>query len=192
MADQIDFQSLSLGMRRMGWIRFWTQTVLGTVSAGILLFYQVGGNLEKGLLDAAGLSGGLGITTLSFFILLYSLWHGWLIVKKGRALNSSARPSRGETSQLLKRGVFVDLLGLVFSVIGYQALAGALTIQAATQVPGFFGGPMMVGANNQSAISMGITSIEMLSMLSNTQVLMAHLIGLIFSLWLLQRIYRTR
>ena len=192
MADQIDFQSLSFGMRRMGWIRFWIQTVLGTVSAGILLFYQVGGNLEKGVLDAAGLSGGLGITTLSFFILLYSLWHGWLIVKKGRALNSSARPSRGETSQLLKRGVIVDLIGLVFSVIGYQALAGALTIQAATQVPGFFAGPMMVGGNNQSAISMGITSIEMLSMLSNTQVLMAHVVGLIFSLWLLQRIYRTR
>jgi hypothetical protein len=31
----------------------------------------------------------------------------------------------------------------------------------------------------------------MLSVLSNTQVLFAHLIGLLFSLWMLQRIYRT-
>ena len=30
-----------------------------------------------------------------------------------------------------------------------------------------------------------------LSVLSNTQVLFAHLMGLLFSLWLLQRIYRT-
>ncbi|MFN9638212.1 MAG: DUF3611 family protein, partial [Synechococcaceae cyanobacterium] len=35
-----------------------------------------------------------------------------------------------------------------------------------------------------------ITSLEMLSVLSNTQVLFAHLIGLGMSLWLLQRIYR--
>ena len=35
-----------------------------------------------------------------------------------------------------------------------------------------------------------ITSIEMLSVLSNTQVLFAHLIGLGFTLWLLQRIHR--
>jgi hypothetical protein len=35
-----------------------------------------------------------------------------------------------------------------------------------------------------------ITSLEMLSVLSNTQVLFAHLIGLCFSLWMLQRIFR--
>ena len=191
MADQLDFQLLSLGMRRMGWIRFWIQTALGIISAGILLFYNVGGNLGKGSLKAAGLSSGLSITTLSFFILLYSLWQGWLIVQKGRALNSPVRPSRGETSRMLKRGVIVDLLGLVFSVIGYQALAGALTVQAASQVSGFFGGPLMSANSANVMPTFPITSIEMLSVLSNTQILMAHLIGLIFSLWLLQRIYRT-
>jgi hypothetical protein len=35
-----------------------------------------------------------------------------------------------------------------------------------------------------------ITSIEMLSVLSNTQVLFAHLIGLMLTLWMLQRMYR--
>jgi hypothetical protein len=30
----------------------------------------------------------------------------------------------------------------------------------------------------------------MLSVLSNTQVLFAHLIGLMFTLWMLQRVYR--
>jgi hypothetical protein len=35
-----------------------------------------------------------------------------------------------------------------------------------------------------------ITSIEMLSVLSNTQVLFAHLIGLTFTLWMLQRVHR--
>jgi hypothetical protein len=35
-----------------------------------------------------------------------------------------------------------------------------------------------------------ITSLEMLSVLSNTQVLFAHVIGLWISIWMLQRIYR--
>jgi hypothetical protein len=42
-----------------------------------------------------------------------------------------------------------------------------------------------------SADNLAITSLEMLSVLSNTQVLFGHLIGLILSLWLLQRVYRT-
>ena len=113
-----------------------------------------------------------------------------MIVRTGRALNSGARPSRGETSRLLKRGVIVDLLGLVFSSIGYQSLAGSLFVQASLQAPGFFGSPM-AGGSGQSLVGYPITSIEMLSVLSNTQVLFAHLFGLIISLWLLQRIYRA-
>ena len=31
MADRLDFQKLSFGVRRMGWIRFWIQVVLGIV-----------------------------------------------------------------------------------------------------------------------------------------------------------------
>ena len=42
------------------------------------------------------------------------------------------------------------------------------------------------------ADNLAITSLEMLSVLSNTQVLFAHLIGLLFSLWFLQRIFRAR
>jgi len=185
MAEQPDFSLLSLGIRRIGWIRFWSQTVLGVVVVGLLLFSNVGSmkNSEKVL----GLSPGLSLTTLAFLLLLYSLWQCWLIIRTGRALNSSVRPSRGETSRLLKRGLIVDLLGLVFSVIGYQALAGALFVQASMQAQGIALGATLRGMNNYP-----ITSLEMLSVLSNTQVLFAHTIGLSLSLWMLQRIYRTK
>ncbi|WP_320674962.1 DUF3611 family protein [Prochlorococcus sp. MIT 1341] len=190
MADRLDFQLLSRGLRRMGWIRFWVQLTLGVVVVGVLIFNNIGGRLARNSERALGLGPGLSLTTLAFFVLLYSLWQGWLIVRTGRALDSGVRPSRGETSRLLKRGVIVDLLGLVFSSIGYQSLAGSLFVQASLQAPGFFGSPMG-GNSGTSLVGYPITSIEMLSVLSNTQVLFAHLIGLILSLWLLQRIYRT-
>ena len=123
---------------------------------------------------------------MAFFFLLYSLWQGWLIVRTGRALNSAARPTRGETSRLLKRGLIADLLGLIFSSLGYQSLAGALFVQASMQAPG-----ISIGAGMRAMENYPITSLEMLSVLSNTQVLFAHVMGLIFSLWLIQRIYRT-
>ena len=186
MADQLDFQLLSLGMRRIGWIRFWIQTILGVVVVGVLLFNNVGSSLARNSERALGLGPGLSLTTLAFILLLFSLWQGWLIVKTGRAINSTARPSRGETSRLLKRGLIADLLGLVFASIGYQSLAGALFVQASMQAPG-----ISIGAGMRSMENYPITSLEMLSVLSNTQVLFAHVIGLIFSLWLLQRIYRT-
>ncbi len=186
MADQLDFQLLSLGMRRIGWIRFWIQTILGVVVVGVLLFNNVGSSLARNSERALGLGPGLSLTTLAFLFLLYSLWQGWLIVKTGRAIDSNARPSRGEASRLLKRGLFVDLLGLVFASVGYQSLAGALFVQASMQAPG-----ISIGAGMRAMENYPITSLEMLSVLSNTQVLFAHVIGLIFTLWLIQRIYRT-
>ncbi|HGY5536724.1 MAG: DUF3611 family protein [Prochlorococcus sp.] len=183
MADRLDFQLLSIGLRRMGWVRFWIQAFLGVVVVAILLFSKVGTSLERNSSKVFGLGPGIAVTTLAFLVLLYSLWQGWLIVRLGRAVESDVRPSRGEASRLLKRGVFVDLFGLVLATVGYQAFAGPLFVQAASVQPGFAIG---AGMGNYA-----ITSLEILSVLGNTQVLFAHLIGLIISLWLLQRIYRT-
>ena len=191
MADRLDFQLLSLGLRRMAWIRFWTQTAPGIVVVGVLLFNNIGGSLARNSERALGLGPGLSLTTLSFFVLLYSLWQGWLIVRLGRALGSSAKPSRSEAGKLIKRGLLADVLGLVFASVGYQSLAGSLFVQASLQAPGFFGSPVG-GTSSRSLVGYPITSIEMLSVLSNTQVLFAHTIGLIFSLWFLQRIYRAK
>ena len=94
MSDKIDFQSLSFGMRRIGWIRFWVQSILGVVVAAVLLFSNVVNNSEGQL----GLAPGLSLTTISLILLLFSLWQGWLIVRTGRAIASNARPSRGPVS----------------------------------------------------------------------------------------------
>ena len=187
MADKFDFQRLSVGMRRMGWVRFWIQAVLGVVVIGVLMFNNLGSSLAKDAERALGLGPGLSLTTFAFLFLLFSLWHGWQIVKAGRAVNSDVRPSRGEISRLLKRGLIADLLGLVLASVGYQTLAGALFVQTSMQAPG-----ISIGAGLSQLDNYAITSLEILSVLSNTQVLFAHVIGLIISLWLLQRIYRSR
>ncbi len=78
-------------------------------------------------------------------------------------------------------GLIVDLLGILFGLIGYQALMGALFIQASSQTTG-----QLITATSD----IPITGLEILSVLSNTQVIAAHFFGLCFSLWLLRRIYK--
>lgn len=190
MADSVELQTISFALRRVGWVRFWAQLVLGVVVVGVLTFNNIGNRVLANADRALGLGPGLSLSTLSFFVLLWSLWQGWLLVRCGRALASAVKPSKGETRRLIKRGLFADLIGLSLAAVGYQALAGSLFLQASVQAPGLFG-PMMTPGMGRGPIStFPITSIEMLSVLSNTQVLFAHLIGLGFSLWMLQRIHR--
>ncbi|MEB3199666.1 MAG: DUF3611 family protein [Synechococcaceae cyanobacterium] len=193
MADQLDLQRISAALRWSGWVRFWTQVVLGVVVVGVLLFNNIGGRLVANSARAIGLGPGISLTTLSFLVLLWCLWQSWLVVRCGRALASPVRPSKGETARLLKRGLLADLVGLSLAVLGYQALAGSLFVQASQQVPGFFGAQIQQAPGTAArVVGLPITSIEMLSVLGNTQVLFAHLLGLIGSLWMLQRIHRRR
>ncbi|MFM7648122.1 MAG: DUF3611 family protein [Cyanobium sp.] len=191
MADQIELQQIGSSLRRMGWLRFWIQVVLGVVVVGVLTFNNIGGRLAANSQRALGLGPGISLTTLAFLILLWGIWHSWLVVRCGRALASPVKPSKGETSKLIKRGLLADLFGLILAAIGYQALAGSLFVQASQQVPGFFGAQIqqVPGAGGR-VIGLPITSIEMFAVLGNTQVLFAHMIGLWISVWLLQRIHR--
>ena len=88
-------------------------------------------------------------------------------------------------------GLVADVAGLTLAAVGCQALAGSLFVQASQQVPGFLGAQLQTTPGSGGrVVGLPITSIEMLSVLSNTQVLFAHVLGLILSLWLLQRLYR--
>ena len=176
MSDKIDFQSLSFGMRRIGWIRFWVQSILGVVVTAVLIF----SNFVSDSGDKFSLNAGLSLTTISLILLLFSLWQGWLIIKTGRAIGSNARPSRGQTSKLIKRGILNDLLGILFGLIGNQTLIGILFLQSTSE-------KNVVGGINSNY---DVTGLEIFSVLSNSQVVFAHFLGLCFSLWLLRRIYK--
>jgi hypothetical protein len=193
MTDDVELTRLSGALWRVGWIRFWVQVALGVVVVGVLTFNNIGGQLAANSARALGLGPGISLTTLAFLVLLFSGWQSWLVVRCGRALASAVKPTRGETGRLLKRGLLADLLGLTLASVGYQAMAGSLFVQASQQVPGFFGAQIQGAAGEgRQVVGLPITAVETLAVLGNTQVLFAHLIGLIFSLWMLQRIYRVR
>ena len=184
MADRLDLQRIAAAFRSMGWIAFWSQLSMAVVCLGVLAFNSIGNDLMRNRDRAIGLGPGLSLTTLALLVLAWSIWQDWGMIRLSRALasGSGARPSKGETAAQLKRHVLASLAGVTLAAVGYQALAGSLTFQASMQQPGVVGA---VGMGNNA-----ITSLEMFSVLANTQALTGHLIGLWISLWLLQRIQR--
>ncbi len=181
MADKLSLQRLAASFRILGWVGFWSQLTLGVVCFGVLTFQNLGRAFSREKI--VGLGPGLSITTLAFLVLIYSIWHYFNYVKLGRQLGGDPqfRPSRQQTQTQLERGIWVNCVGLALAVFGYQALAGSLTFQASMVQPGFTGLNNPMGNN-------AITSLEMFSLLSNTQALTGHVIGLLLGLWLLRSV----
>ena len=73
MADRLDLQLISAALRRLGWIRLWSQVVLGVVVMGVLLFNNVGGQIAARADKALGLGPGLSLTSLACLVLLWSI-----------------------------------------------------------------------------------------------------------------------
>ena len=69
MVNKMDFQLLSFGMRRIGWIRFWLQSILSVVVAAVLLFSNFVSNDSEGQLSLAP---GLSLTSISLILLVNS------------------------------------------------------------------------------------------------------------------------
>ena len=184
MGDRLDLQRIAAAFRTMGWIAFWSQLSMAVVCGGVLTFNSIGNDLMRNRERAIGLGPGLSLTTLALLLLAWSIWQDWGLIKlsRGLASASAARPSKGETAARLKRHILASLSGVTLAAVGYQALAGSLTFQASMQQPGVVGA---VGMGNNA-----ITSLEMFSVLANTQALTGHLIGLWICLWLNQLIQR--
>jgi hypothetical protein len=78
--------------------------------------------------------------------------------------------ARGETARLIKRGLLADLVGLTLAVhVATESLAGSLFVQASMQAGFAFGGGDDHAGRPRNHCP--ITSLEMLSVLGNTQVI---------------------
>jgi hypothetical protein len=88
MADRLDFQQLSFGLKRMGWIRFWIQVVLGVVVVGVLIFNNIGGSLARNAERAVGPGAGV--------IAHHPVVFGVVVQPLARLVDRSHRPGRGQ------------------------------------------------------------------------------------------------
>ncbi|MFM7427537.1 MAG: DUF3611 family protein [Elainella sp.] len=202
MANPTDSNSLPPALRRVatafrfgGWISFWTQIVLAVVSGVVLLFaagsFGAAATQPVAPVPGAvpvpsggvnpGTGAGLFLAVLGLLALFAGAYWAFRYTRLSRKLRSAQdRPKRGAALQALYIGLGINLVGMLLTILGAQAIVGSLVAKSFAQGIGIFSG------NFQRFIN----PLDIFLVQANTNTIMAHFIGLVATLAILRAVER--
>jgi hypothetical protein len=189
MTDKFSIQKIGGDFQRTGRISLWIHIVLGTVAIfSILALALFGGGTTPApttplpTAPASGPAPGSGfglffavLGVLGLAVAGYWAFRYMVFGKQLQAEDEAARPSRAAALQLLRQGLIANLVGMLFSIIGAQAIAGSLFMKAVQQ---------------QGVFINLVKAIDMMGVQASTNAITAHFFGILASLWLLSRVSR--
>lgn len=166
-------------LRRFGWISFWIQVILGVVAGLIFLFavpVAAASKAEGTVSPESGPSGFLAVAGLvALFISIY--WSSRYPKLAQQLTIPEERPSKSETLKLIERGLLINVVGMFFSLLAAETIAGVLLAKALQSSGVTF---------SDLAQKTLIQPLDIFVVLGNTHTLVAHFAGLVSSLWLLK------
>lgn len=173
-------QKISASLKQLGRIGFWLQTVLGVISTVLLSI--AGAALLSGREKTPGIE--LGIFCAFCAVLLLGLgvifsFRYIQIAKKIQSTDPAKRPTKASTLKLIRYGLIVNLVGMLLSILGAEALSGIVLLKTLS-IPG--GGILTSDPDKL------VTSVDLLIVQANTNTIAAHFTGIVTSLILLERI----
>ncbi|MGY6530555.1 MAG: DUF3611 family protein [Cyanobacterium sp.] len=172
-------QKVSSNLKRWGFWGFWTQLVLGVVSTVTLLFATPA--LFQGSRALQSEQFGLFSAFVSIVLLAAALVIAYRYGKIGKRVENrdpAMRPKKSDTLNLIRVGLVLNLVGMLFGIIGAQTLVGISLAKLLTL------SPQLIGPNPEQFIN----SLDMLIIQANTNTIGAHFAGIATSLFLLNRI----
>ena len=187
MSEQLDNQSFSSKVRSIGqnfritgWISFVLQLILGIVSSLLLFVFTI---RPPGTPASSAETGfGVFLAICGIVALGISVYLAFRCKNIGRLLqsnNPNNRPRKSEAVKTLQLALTVNLVGMLLTLLGAQAIVGSLVFKAARQVGVTFANPNGF-----------ITAQDMFVVQANANTITAHFVGLVASIWLLNRITR--
>jgi hypothetical protein len=183
-----NLKQVSQTFRLIGWISLWAQLILAIISGVIFVFAGAAAAMGRSAAgDSAGnpaTGGGVFFAIISLGILFYGIFQSFQCVKTGRRLkenNPNLRPKKTDTVNFLWRSLTIRGVGLLFGVVAAEAIAGVLLGKSFMAVGAIF---------SPGAALQIVQPLDIFLVLANTHLLTAHFIGLIATLWLLNRIDR--
>ncbi|MGF1493545.1 MAG: DUF3611 family protein [Microcoleaceae cyanobacterium] len=173
---------VSSGLRRSGWICFWVQLILGIVSSIILLFAMLVLGQESSQRSNAGIGGGLLFAIAGLLALAFSIYRAFYHTRLGRELKSpnGSYPSRADTLKQMRITMISNLTGMALTLIGSEAVNGVLLAKTLAQPRGFF--------DASTNLRDFIQPLDIFIVLANTHAAVAHFVGIIATIWLIERI----
>ncbi|WP_271254458.1 DUF3611 family protein [Pseudanabaena sp. Chao 1811] len=169
-----------LAFRRWGWASFWTQVVLCVVSALVLLQLVLlkapTTNTPTGADSNPATLPGLSFAWAGIAVLGASIFWNFRYTRMANKLRSPDRPTKSQTVFQIKIGIIINLLGMLITLIGAASIVGALTLRSQQGV--------FAGAGN---FNLTIQPLDFQIIQASFNIIFAHFVGLVTSLWLLNR-----
>ncbi|WP_066380573.1 MULTISPECIES: DUF3611 family protein [unclassified Anabaena] len=180
-----NLRTIAETFRLTGWISFWIQLVLGVVSGIIVLLFAIFSQRTGSPSNNPGTGFGVFLAVCGLLILGGGIYLGFRYTRIGNQLmssNPSNRPRKAETLQVLRLGLWVNLIGTLVTLLGAQAIVGTLVARSIS--------PQAVTTQLFDPNRI-ISGLDMLVVQANINTVSAHFAGLVSSLWLLARINRS-
>jgi hypothetical protein len=168
-------------IRLTGWITFWLQLGLTVVTSLTLLFAFTG----RAFADQPNPGLGIGVfwAVCGVIALLFSVYWDFRYTRIGKRLanpNPSLHPSKADTTQAIRLGIIVSLVGILLTLIGSGATLSVLIAKSISQPPG-------VAITDPNKI---IRALDVFVMVANINGIAAHFVGAIASIFLLERVHQ--
>jgi amino acid transporter len=193
MASSNELYSLPPAVRRIasafrlvGVITFWVQIVLAVVSTLVLLFATSSLSIRSGATNP-GTGIGLLFAILGLVVLYAGAYWAFRYTRLSKQLqtpDTKVRPKRGDAIQAIRIGLIINLLGMLLTLLGAQAIVGALLAKSLAQPQGAT--IYDPGRLNQLMIQ----PLDIFIVQANTNTIFAHFVGVLGSLWLVRGMSR--
>jgi hypothetical protein len=157
----------------------WVQSILGVVSVGTLVVASPNlvGDRNATPATATGVFFAVG-GVIALAISVYFSYRYTQISRRLATSDANSRPSRAVILRQLRISLIVNLVGLLLTLLGAQAIVGVVLIKSLSEPPS------SVVAQRQQFVS----SIDLLVIQGNVNIIAAHFAGIISSLWLTERL----
>ena len=179
-----NLRAIAQTFRMTGWISFWIQLVLGVVSAIIVLLFAIFSQQRDGAGNNPGTGFGVFLAVCGILILGGGIYMAFRYTRIGNQLqspNPSNRPRKSESLQVLRLGLWINLVGMLVTLLGSQAIVGTLVARSISP---------QAATTQLFDPTRIISGLDMLVVQANINTVSAHFAGLAVSIWLLNRITR--
>lgn len=162
-----------------GWLGFCIQVTIAIISTVILAFAIFSRQFGEGATNAGtGFSIFLavcGILALGFSTFLF---FRYTRIAKQLKANTPSHPHKSDTIQVLRVGLIASLIGMLVTLVGSEVGTAVVLAKVLSQ-------PQGIAVYDPQRI---IRALDILVIVANVNLVLAHFVGNISSLWLLKSI----
>ncbi|KAG7365451.1 DUF3611 domain containing protein [Nitzschia inconspicua] len=180
-------EAVSLRIRRISWLSWWSQVILTTVASITLLFTRNVMNAETAMTAASAafnrsLLPNYFLAGSSISLGFISIFWTWATRRLSRRLLRKPT-TRIQAANMIRKdihvGTILNLLGMAFALLGAEQIVGGLAIKVLTTTtsatPAVYQGAQAVSL---------LQPLDILVVQANTNTLFSHFCSLIAFLWL--------